>query len=770
MPSPINYNKLLAELNSASTASSDNSFLNNVEKSTNYLVQNVYHVDDGISDKTVKITNPTLIMFNAVVNDGFERSNRKLELGALAENIATTKLPFRKHVFENNGIAIQVKKITGRKGRFQPAFTITDTYSKTGANVFNNGIFILEFLVAVSLGAEVVNASVSLFANGKMKLSGGYLNQHNDNMNNEEYFEAQPELIREYIVDNFTDKEKFLRNSFKFNNVVAETRINKGFNLPLIQDIETRFKNFPVQYDPEISPNLFIKYGAFSFVFSQKGIVKMQNLKEHDDVEEAYGFVVKFVNALSEYEKLQKANARGQKPRLLKNMVINEDRLKRQKEFNPNRPAPEVSRRGTSCPKSRCPKPYSMQGVCPKEGYYVRPNPQGQPCCYKIPKNTKYSEKKVAANFGRANVKVPAMVRKVFNFGQNTNNKRNNTSHAKINNITVKMNSKVGLKIGSRQCMRYSKVALVDIAHRLGLPVTPGMDRPKLCGLIQTVAKNVTNTNNVKGALVVKFKMNSKNYVVTGNSPNSLKIAGRIAKTIKKEKLIQYALRLRGQATEASTISQLCKVIFDRMVALRPKPKTPSPKAKSRTPSPTPNANESALAQLRKLRLTRNLVEEDVRKFVGPEWIKKKGVTNATITKKSDELYNMLANAVNTNKVALVGRNIKEFKKGLLRQWKEDTEVELRRAKYAQIPYYPNVIKAVQNFASKRNSEGKFPKNANVMKFANVRSRIASEYNPLKKLGKSPKKASTSWANNTNTNLPPLPKARARPSANREEL
>ena len=95
MPSPVNFNKLLAELNSASTASSDNSFLNNVEKSTNYLVQNVYHVDDGISDKTVKITNPTLIMFNAVVNDGFERSNRKLELGALAENIAKTKLPFR---------------------------------------------------------------------------------------------------------------------------------------------------------------------------------------------------------------------------------------------------------------------------------------------------------------------------------------------------------------------------------------------------------------------------------------------------------------------------------------------------------------------------------------------------------------------------------------------------------------------------------------------------------------------------------------------------
>ena len=775
---PVNFNKLLANSNNEgsignllnalnkASAQSNNSFLNNIEKSSNYYIQNTFHEDSGLKDKTVKVTKPSLIMFNTIVNSGFQKSNRKIELGILAENISKNKLPFQKYTYPNNGISIQVKKITGRYGRLQPAFTITDAYSHTGANVFNDRVFVLEFLIAVSLGAETVNATMSIFANGKIKLSGGYLNQHDDNMNNEEYFDAQPELIREYIVNNYTDKEKFLRNEFKFNNVVCEVRLNKGLNLNVISELPFKSKNVSVRFNPELSSNMFLKYGDFDFVVSPRGVVKIQGLTEHDDVEQANELLIQFINALTDYEKQQKPNDRGRIRRVFTTAAINNGRIKKQRAFNPNRPAPEVTRRGTSCPKSRCPDPYSMQGKCPKQGYYVRPNPQGQPCCYKIPKNTKYSEKKVAANFKRANVKVPNTVKRVFNFGQNTNNKRNNTSHAKLNNLTVKMNSKVGLKIGSRQCMRYSKVALVDIAHRLGLPVTPGMDRPKLCALIQTAAKNVTNTNNLKGARAVKFSMGNSEYIVTGNSLNSLKIAGRMAKTIKKDKLFQYALKLRAPVTESSTIAELCKGIFDRLVALRPKTPSPPKKVRTATPSPSPNT-PNAMNTLRKLRLTKNLVEENVRKFVGPQWIEKRAVTNNSLSKKAQNIYNSLAGAINNGTLPLSSKKIKEFKKGLLRTWKNSVNVETQRAKYAQLPYYPNVIKAIQNFASKRNSEGKFPKHANVLKYANTRSRIATNYFPLKPLGKPA--AKKSWANNNNTNLPPLPKARKlRP--NQEEL
>ena len=740
-----NLKKMLNALNknnSASSTNSNNNFFKNVEKSSNYFIRNTYHRDDKLKNKSVQVTKPSLIMFNAMVNDGFQRTNKKLELGILAENIVKTKLPFEKHVFENNGISIQVRKITGRYGRLQPAFTITDTYSHTGRNILNTRVFVLEFLISLTLGSEVVHSTMSIFANGKIKISGGYLNQHNDNMNNEEFFEAQPELIREFIIDNYTNKEKFLRNDFKFNNVVSEVRFNRGFNLSTISQFANASKDYSTSFNPEISPNMFIKYGDFNYVVSPKGIVKIQNIKEYDDIEKSYEFILDFVNSMTDFEKAQKPNAKGRIRRAL--LTINmANRRKKQPKFDPNKPAPNVTRRGTSCPKSRCPNPYSMQGKCPKEGYYVKPNPQGQPCCYRIPKNTNYSEKKVIAAFMRANVKVPNMVRKVFNFGTNTNQKRNNTSHSKIKNLVVKMNSKVGLKIGSRQCMRYSKVALIDIAHRLGSPVSPSINKPTICALIQDLAKNITNTNNVTGKLAVKFTNFNKVFVVTGNSLNSLKVGGRIAKTIKREKLFRYAVKLGGRPGEFATIADLCKMIFDRYTAVKPKPKnkspTPSPppakKAPVRRPAPkTPNA----MAQLMKLRLTKNIVEENIRKFVGPRWIEKKGVTDNSIARKTTELYEMLGNAINTNKLNLVSKNIKEFKKNFLRKWKDDTEIEVIKARYKKLPYYPNVINATQTYAITKNKEGKFPKHTDVLKFANVRSKVArvNKFFPLKPLGK----------------------------------
>lgn len=285
---PINFNALLDANNNNNLRAILNKE-NVVEKSSNYTVKNRYHSDDGLKNEDIQVTKPSLVLYNAIVNSGFSRSEKKLELGTMAENIIKTKLPFKKYVYPNNGIGVQVRKITGRYGRLQSGFTITNTYSHTGKNIFNERIFALDFYVSVSLGTDVVNAVMTIFANGKIKMSGGYLSQHNDNMNNEELFEAQPELIREYIVDNYTNKEKFLRNPFKFNNVVSEVRFNRGFNLYTISQISSKSN---IQYNPERSPNMFIKYGDFGFVISSKGIVKVQGITEYDDIEETYEYVI----------------------------------------------------------------------------------------------------------------------------------------------------------------------------------------------------------------------------------------------------------------------------------------------------------------------------------------------------------------------------------------------------------------------------------------------------------------------------------------------
>ena len=706
---PINYNKLLEANNNenlnlrsvGSGSASSNFNLEGIEYAKNIYQKNVYHINDGIKNKSIRVTNPSLVMFNAIVNKDFGK-DRRLELGAIALDIVEKKLPFQKYTYDNNGITIQVKKIVGRYGRFQTGFTITDAYSKRGTDVFNRSISVLEFFVQLEYAREIVNASVSLFANGKIKISGGYLNQRSGNMNNEEYFEAQPELIREYIVDNYTRKEKFLRNDIIFNNVVSAVRFNKGFNLNLISSVGAKAYN--LKYEPELSPNLFVKLGTYNFTFSSKGLVKIQNITEYDDIEESYELLLEFVNDMVDYEKAQVPNRQGRIPRMLKERNVSENRLKKQKNFNPNAPAPEVTRRGTSCPIGRRPFPYSMQGKCTKEGCYVKPNPQGQPCCYKIPKNTKYSELKVKAVFNRANVKVPNTVRKFFKFGNNTNSKRNNTSHTNLSNIKIKMNSNVGLKIGSRQCMRYSKVALVDILHRLGSPVSKTMSKEQLCAKIQSLATNVTNTNNKKGTRAVKITNNGKNYVLTGNSVANLKIGGRFAKTIKRDKLFAFAQKIGTFPPASATIADVCRLIFEKMVKLRPK--TPSPVKKSPSPSPSPNVANMAL----KLRFRKNLIEEDIRTFLGPKWIEALKITNKDISNKAQELYKNLGNAISRNEVNIVPASVKEYKKKVLREWKNGLNIVMRRAKYAN--------KIVANFAVSKKNNGKFPTHKEVLSFA----------------------------------------------------
>jgi len=120
----------------------------------------------------------------------------------------------------------------------------------------------------------------------------------------------------------------------------------------------------------------------------------------------------------------------------------------------------------------------------------------------------------------------------------------------------------------------------------------------------------VTNTNNTFGNKAVTFTNGNKTYVVTGNSPDSLRIGDRFAKTYKHDILVKFALRLGIHANAKVTIQGLCKLIFDVMRAKRPK-----------TPVPTPNApvNKNALMQraLRKLRMTNELIKNDIRAMYG---------------------------------------------------------------------------------------------------------------------------------------------------------
>jgi predicted flap endonuclease-1-like 5' DNA nuclease len=133
----------------------------------------------------------------------------------------------------------------------------------------------------------------------------------------------------------------------------------------------------------------------------------------------------------------------------------------------------------------------------------VRPNLQGQPCCYKIPKRIEYSIKKVAQRYAAANVKVPEDVRRIFGIGLNTNNKLNNVGRAAPVAVLTR-DPKSGFMIGSRQALRYSKVALVDIAKRMNIQVPRVISKAELAKKIEEAGARTRDV--VKNAIQTKKK------------------------------------------------------------------------------------------------------------------------------------------------------------------------------------------------------------------------------------------------------------------------
>ena len=174
-------------------------------------------------------------------------------------------------------------------------------------------------------------------------------------------------------------------------------------------------------------------------------------------------------------------------------------------------PGPNVTRRGTACPKDRRPDPYSFGGKCPK-GFHLRPNPQGQPCCYKNPKNTSQYRNKIQDIYRAAGVRMPNSVSNLFGISRNSPNKRinvtNNTVREPITMTKARVRQSNGtmktintIKIGSRQCVRYPKAKIIDVLMRIGYaaPSLEKKSKEDLCDIIAKVVKtnkNINMTNN----------------------------------------------------------------------------------------------------------------------------------------------------------------------------------------------------------------------------------------------------------------------------------
>jgi len=407
------------------------------------------------------------------------------------------------------GYTLKAVRMSLRYGRFKKAFEYTREYGgKNLATVSGERISSLELIIKIKKGEKIQGASISIFNTGRVRFSGGYIDGSPE----------EPVSLLMYVGE--LTGLPLANKSVKINNITSEIKLGANVDLDQLYsllDVTKGMAKFDgmvlsATFEPvrnvfltkakKDSPFLYVKFDdKFTLLIARNGTIVVEGTEAPRVASRTIQRFVDFIKTAGILTPKASGSVRPDpKPSKLARRANNQ-------------PAPDVTRRGTTCPVGKRPVPYSFQGKCPQgQNYYVRPNPQGQPCCYRIPKRPGYLRNKVANRYERANVKVPESVRKIFGIGLNTNGKANNVGKTAPTNLNFTHNKKVGFKIGSRQCLRYTKVALIDMATRLGIGLPSVVSKPRLCELIsEFVKKNVgfmidgKPCNSYKKATLVKY-------------------------------------------------------------------------------------------------------------------------------------------------------------------------------------------------------------------------------------------------------------------------
>ena len=430
---------------------------------------------------------------------------------------------------------IKVTEFTIRYGKFQTALSYTSEYGLVGDET--KPFVSADFQLKITKGNQTKGASFSYYKTGKIRFSSGYLGN----------LDTQPQELLDFFSKHYYKVPA--RSQFKLNNVTSEFKIGFPLKTSLIYDvfsdpaIKSSFDGLDVIAKYNEKKFLYITFSdQFSIIIAGTGVVQIQGTT---DVEDAYKTLKKFFEALKANDFMVISANKAQNSSLKKPKVT-----KIVKRLD-NLPAPDITRRGTTCPLDRRPDPYGYTGKCSKTGCYIKPNPQGQPCCYAVPKSTEYSRNKVEDAYKKAGVKVPTHIRNLFGIGHATNNRPNNVAKkGLVLNVRAYVNNKSGFKIDTRQCLRYTKVALVDMAIRLKIVLPTKVTKPILCDLI----KNASKLPNVN------VKAGNKGAVVTGSN-KTLRLGSRMCHTYPRATLVKFAKALGGVVPTTLDKDEICKLI-----------------------------------------------------------------------------------------------------------------------------------------------------------------------------------------------------------------
>ena len=244
------------------------------------FVNNTNNVNNIVADvvpsppKTLTFTASKLNpgMFNATVNKEFS-AEKRIDIKKILLRTPLPKTPI------GEGLYIDTKEINGIYGRFVTGFTHTREYGKKGDLTKN--FFTVQVKIVITNGVESKGATVNFYENGKIRFSGGFIGTNISN---------QPELIRRYMVNTYTDKEAFLYSPFEYNNLSGQFRVNGVFkNMDTLAARGMRLYGLSeVKYDSELSPFMYITYKAHKYILAKSGNIQISGAPSPADMLASY--------------------------------------------------------------------------------------------------------------------------------------------------------------------------------------------------------------------------------------------------------------------------------------------------------------------------------------------------------------------------------------------------------------------------------------------------------------------------------------------------
>lgn len=221
-------------------------------------------------------------MYNATVNREFGKENR-IELKDIMMKKPLGRTPL------GDGLYVDTKEIKGWYGQFKTGFSHTRNYGMQG-NLSKN-FFSVQITLEITDGNETKGATVNIYRNGKIRFSGGFVGPNIVN---------QPERIRRFVVDSYTNKDSFLYNPFSYNNLSGQFRINGFFdNMTALASRFQRYGMTRVSYEPELAPFLYAYFDNATFILSKTGNVQISGAKTPEDMTNAYEIGKNFIRNLN---------------------------------------------------------------------------------------------------------------------------------------------------------------------------------------------------------------------------------------------------------------------------------------------------------------------------------------------------------------------------------------------------------------------------------------------------------------------------------------